>query len=469
MAYRHTKLAIICMVVFIILPLMFIHASKILITGETFFPVESAEVLNNPYMGWAPSAEGGPYDHAHRLVYVNVTWRELEPNKGEYAFEDFEKKYKFSYWREKNIHIIFRLNMDFPSKEKHLDIPDWLFEEIGGDGAWYDLDYGKGFSPNYSNPILISYHKSLMEALGQRYNDDAQIPIVALGSLGHWGEWHTKQDQPFPISFPSIEASDKYVEHYLQSFTNKYLVMRRPFSIAKKNKIGLYNDSFGDPVQTYDYFIKSIKNGYYDYMADMEQPAMPDYWKHAPSGGEIANPPGITCFEEDYIKTTLEQIRECHTSWLGPSCPAYYTVGSELQGSYNLMLRTMGYRLVLHSLKHNRRVDTGSTLSMEMLWQNKGVAPFYYPWPLEVSLADEGSDIIFKTILSEDIRSWLPGSKSVKASILIPSDLKPGNYIICVAILDPATGEPSIELAIDNKRSDGRYSLDQVIVAKKAD
>lgn len=469
MLYRYAKPIIILMVFLIISPLLMLHAARILITGETFYPSESADVLNNPYMGWAPSAEGGPYEHPHRLVYVNATWRELEPVKGEYTFEAFEKKYNFSYWRDKGINVIFRLNMDFPAKEVHMDIPDWLYDEIHGDGTWYDLDYGKGFSPNYSNPMLISYHQLLIEALASRYGNEPIISIIALGSIGHWGEWHTKQDQPTSIPFPTIEISDRYVDHYLKSFTGKYLVMRRPFSIAKENNIGLYNDSFGDPVQTFDYFINNIQKGYYDYLAGAEQPAMPDFWKYAPSGGEIANPPGMSCFEKEHINSTLKQIRDCHTSWLGPSCPAYYSIDSELQNNFDLMLNTMGYRFVLYSVKHPRKVEAGNTLPVKMVWKNKGVAPFYYPWPLELSLSDSNSNIVCSSILSEDIRSWLPGKRSVNASLEIPSGLSAGNYSLCIAILDPDTKKPAIDLAIGNKRTDGRYSLNQVIITKQTD
>lgn len=466
MLYKYAKVMILSMIFLVISPLLIIHATRILFVGDTFYPVELTSVLNNPYMGWAPSAEGGPYDQPHRLVYVNATWRELEPTKGEYGFEALEQKYKFRYWVEKEIDIIFRLNMDFPGKDRHLDIPDWLYAEIGEDGTWYESDYGKGFSPNYSNPTLISYHKRLIEALAARYTGIKPVPIIALGSIGHWGEWHTKQDQPFSIPFPGIEVSDQYISHYFQAFTNKHLVMRRPFRIAKDNKMGLYNDSFGNLVQTYDYFISNINNGYHDYLADITQPPMPDFWKYAPSGGEIANPPGMVCFEKDQINTTLKQIKDSHTSWLGPSCPAYDALGAELQDNYDLMLKTMGYRFVLHSAKHPRKVKAGNAFPIKMVWENKGVAPFYYAWPLELSLSDADSKIIYKATLPEDIRSWLPGKKEVEASLELPSDLKPGSYGICVAILDPDTGRPAIELAIGNRRPDSRYCLDQVIIVQ---
>jgi hypothetical protein len=39
-----------------------------------------------------------------------------------------------------------------------------------------------------------------------------------------------------------------------------------------------------------------------------------------------------------------------------------------------------------------------------------------------------------------------------------------GEYDLCVAILDPNTMEPGLELAIEGRRDDGRYKLDKMQV-----
>ncbi len=90
--------------------------------------------------------------------------------------------------------MIIRLVLDYPNKENSMQIPKWLYNEIGGDGTWYDISYGKGFSPNYENKTLIYYHEKLIKALGERYNSSSEIAFIELGSIGHWGEWHTYED-----------------------------------------------------------------------------------------------------------------------------------------------------------------------------------------------------------------------------------------------------------------------------------
>ena len=460
-----------CIKLFICLALMFSLLSTTIVQAETspsvttFTPTEIDSVLTNPYMGWAPWASGGPYSQPHSLVYINVTWRELEPTKGNYAFDAFERENKFSYWSANGKKIILRINMDYPESTSHKDIPDWLYNELSGDGTWYDIDWGKGFSPNYSNPKLIAYHRTLINALAARYNNDKRVPIIALGSLGQWGEFHTKKSSSFTIPFPKVAISDQYVQPYVDYFTNKMLIMRRPFQIAKSNGMGLFNDSFGSSSQTYDYFVDYINNGYTDYLTGEKHPAMPDYWKTAPSGGEIANYPGLTYLQDSTINTSLQMLRDSHTSWLGPCGPGSQPTGTSLQANFDKMLKTMGYRFVLQTVSHQSQAEPGSSLDVSMKWQNKGVAPFYYKWPLELSLSDSNGNIVAKSTTSEDIRTWLPGSKSVAHGLNIPSSLAAGTYNLCVGILDPDTGLPGINLAISGKRPDGRYTLSQINVA----
>ena len=432
---------------------------------KNYYPTETNDVLNNPYMGWVPWAYGGPYEQPHKLVYAGITWRELEPQKGLYDFTSFEKKNKFDYWRSQGVKINLRIILDYPQKNAHIDIPDWLYNEIKGDGTHYSVDWGKGFSPNYSNTKLIVYHKQLISTLANRYNNDPIVANIQLGSLGHWGEWHTKKDSSISIPFPTIAVTDQYVQHYIDGFTNKILAMRRPFKIARDNRLGLFNDSFGNLRQTYDYFLDFINNGYTDYLTGENHPPMPDFWKYAPSGGEFANAPGLVHFEEDRIASTLQQIKDSHTSWLGPSCPGTQPSGTQHQANFDKVLKTMGYRFVLKSVSHAGNAAAGDSIPVTMEWNNKGVAPFYYNWPLELSLSDSNGSIVAKMQCSSDIRKWLPGPVSITENFNIPANIANGVYTLCIAIIDPDTGKPGIDLAINNRRSDGRYRLDTIKVA----
>ena len=417
----------------------------------------------NPFMGFAPPAEGDSYKQAHSLVYANFTWKDLEAEKGVYDFDKIEEKYKFDYWRANNKRLIFRVVLDYPGAAGHMDIPDWLYDELKEDGHWYEHEWGSGFSPNYNNPKLINYHEKLIKALAKRYNQDPFIAFIELGSLGHWGEWHTLQQEGIDIPFPKLPIAETYVRHYTESFTDKILLMRRPHQIAIDNNMGLYNDMFGRKDHTIEEFNSWVTNGYTFWLTGEKNPPMNNAWKTAPIGGEFApTKEWGDYFSSSAISETMEQLQETHVSWLGPSSPAYYSPNGKYQRKINHLLKKIGYHFRLRKVEYKKSAEAGTDLSLNMEWENSGVAPFYFDWPLEVSLADRNGKIIYKKLASADIRDWLPGRHSVKESIPIPNDLKKEVYKINVSILDPELMKPAIHMEMKGERDDLRYTIGEI-------
>ena len=151
-----------CAIMFTFLALMPSSMAAVGKTKVAYSPKPINDVLHNPYMGLAPDARYVPYTQEHTLVYANITWREIEPEKGEYQFDQIEEELHFDKSAEKGITFIIRIIMDYPEEKSQMEIPDWLYEELDGDGDWYENGYGKGFSPNYGNRLLIDYHKKLI-------------------------------------------------------------------------------------------------------------------------------------------------------------------------------------------------------------------------------------------------------------------------------------------------------------------
>ncbi len=423
----------------------------------TYVPIESTRVLNNPYMGFAVDARTDEAEQPHRLAHANLLWSELEPEEGRYDWDAIESKYRFDLWRGRNVNLVIRVILDYPSDTKHMDIPEWLYEAIDGQGTWYDNDYGQGFSPDYRHPTLIEKHEKLIQALADRYNDDPLIAFVQLGSLGHWGEWHTRDEEPGRIDFPKRTVSSRYAEHYVRHFTNKPLLMRRPHEIARDAKMGLFNDAFGKRDATIDGFLDWYTNGYTNWLTQEPEPAMPDFWTTAPVGGEFADE--LRYVQDDAIDETIMQAKLTHVTWMGPNAPYREPVGGALQANIDRFLTTVGYRFVIAQETHEEEVEPGDTLHVRATVVNRGAAPFYFPWPLELSLADRAGAIRHSVRATEDIRAWLPGTREVSADIPIPESLPPGEYTILAAILDPISGLPGVELAIEGRRADGRYAL----------
>ncbi|MDP4143617.1 MAG: DUF4832 domain-containing protein [Bacillota bacterium] len=429
-------------------------------------PVESNKVLDNPLMGFAPDGRWIVTGQPYKLVFACITWKDIEPIKGQYDFSSIEKKYNLNYWHEHNVKIILRLVLDYPSTGKHKDIPDWLYEEINRNGTWYDNKYGKGFSPNYENPILLSYHEKLISTLGRKYNKSGDIAFVEIGSLGHWGELHTMQASEYTfIPFPKESIVNQYVKHYINSFPDKLLMMRRPFNISKVSNIGIFNDVMGNNYETYQ-LLSWVNLGYFNEYTKTEQAAMPEFWKTSPSGGEFAEGnAGVQYFTSSKINDTIHQAIKSHISWIGPNCPAKIS-DTALQENFNKFLKTIGYRFVLSEVSAPSTTNSNKAVLVTITVKNIGIAPFYYKWPVSIYLLYLDGKIISKTTLTEDIRNWLPGSHTFSTKISIPSAIKPGNYMLAISIDDPSTERPAVDFANYGRFPEGYFYLISIRVKK---
>lgn len=424
-------------------------------------------VFVNPYTGFAGWADNTETELEHSLVYANVTWKELEPKEGEFDFESFEKENNFDYWREAGKKIIIRPVLDYPEDEAHRDIPDWLYNKIGGRGTVYNNEYGRGFSPDYENSILVEYHRRFILALGERYNKDGFVAFIQMGSVGHWGEWHVNYDTGIK-KLPKSDVTEAYILAYVQAFPDKELLIRRPQYITGEYGIGLYNDVIGNKHET-ERWIGWFTDGYESQQTNETFPAMADFWKHAPSGGEFAeSESGVDKYlSGSYIESTLNLLKNSHTSWIGPNSPINHAVNGEATANAKKILRTIGYRFRVSKASFPGQANPGGTLTLDMTWQNDGIAPFYYRWPLEISVIDSAGKAVTSVVAKDDIRTWLPGETATVCEIPLPNDIPEGSYTLTAAILNPETGLPGIRLAQESERDDMRYEIESFNVRKK--
>lgn len=103
-------------------------------------------VYENPLMGYVNWARHPEEAQTGQLVYIDVTWAEWEPREGHFDIKGLEERNHIKRWKDEGRHAVLRFVCDMPGSEKHMDIPQWLYEKTA-DGIFYDTDYGKGYAP----------------------------------------------------------------------------------------------------------------------------------------------------------------------------------------------------------------------------------------------------------------------------------------------------------------------------------
>lgn len=204
--------------------------------------------------------------------------------------------------------------------------------------------------------------------------------------------------------------------------------------------------------------------------------ALGDRWKTQVIGGEITWGWGSLrlkglkglegCLADDFTRTlVIEQVRNLHCNHLGGVTWADFN-NEEFLEHLALVQKAMGYRYVLDKASYPERIDNGRKWKIDFSLVNTGSSPFYYSWPVEVALLDPQTHkkVWGDVIENVDIATWMPGEQwSVEENkyLVAPEKyeikgklsfdgLPDGEYIMALAILDPAGNVPSVRFANTN-------------------
>lgn len=399
-------------------------------------PKPALGALNNPLKGWCPYITADTtLTQPYSMAFVLASWRELEPKEGDYRFKEWEER----NWNSVNAtgkHIVFRVFIDHPNEPT--GIPQWLLDKGLKTTAY--SEHGGGRSPDYENAKMKKGMKRLIAELGRRYDKNPRVAFIQLGLLGFWGEWHTS---PHPKLFASAKTQELVIDAFHNAFPQKILMARNPIGYAgQQSWLGFHDDAFPADTEGSEAWM---------FLSAMRSAGRMDNWKSAVIGGEMVPDEASKWLGAKY-EVTKKAVEKAHFTWMGPYCPALEKTQPDSEFEYRSqeLVRKMGYEFILKEISHPEKVQQGKLMSIVISGLNQGVAPFYYRWPVELVLLDESDGLVKRMPLECDIRTWLPGSFTLKANITI--DAPAAHYKLGLGMVDPWTNAPAVAFANDLKR-----------------
>jgi hypothetical protein len=428
----------------------------------TVRPREIDDVLYNPGIGFTTMGnfDGDVPDHPKSTIaYFRWYWGAIEPKGGAYRWDIIDDTIEKAKAHGQ------RAALGIMPVNGRAGAPQW-YRDLGAKG--WDFSTGEGaisWMPDHNDPRYVEHMGRLVREFGKRYDGNPNIDHVDIRSLGRWGEWHFfgASDAPgFEDATP--ETRRLLVDMYLESFTKTPLIMLigpiDDLRYAVSKGTGWRADCLGD--------VKSGWNHMRDrYQQNMEAAGAGDTWKRA-----------LVTFESCWVMQhwadegwDIEFIFNEALRW---HCSIFNNKSSPVPTRWwsatEAFLKRMGYRFVLRSMTHPSQVEAGRALRVETEWDNIGVAPPYRKYVLAWQLTPVGRRL-GKTAVEDaahpiDVATWLPGKHDVSLDLAVPKDLTPGRYRLSLALLDPFTREPAVQLAIKGRDAQGWYNLTELEVGE---
>ncbi|HTL51666.1 MAG TPA: DUF4832 domain-containing protein, partial [Planctomycetota bacterium] len=432
------------LVFLLLLPSLFLSYSAAAKDKEVVETIPAIDdLLPNPFIGFITDV-ATLYEHPkipQTVAFCGITWAELEPVRGEYDFERFEKG-----WAEQlklGRKIAFRLKTADPWFEKPA-IPKWLIDK-GVAMRDYDIAGNKGQAPDWNNDQFLDAHDLLLQALGKRYDNDPRIAWVEIGTYGYWGEWQLAHNEALAAS---EDNKSRIYRAYLKYFPAKRKIVSFFDNNAMRNltaqNVGLRDNYLGSDEENKTFL---------DAFARIDPDLADTQYKTSLIGGEFSGgDEGAHATLTDRLDPTLAFIAKTHWSFIGPTGGTALMSDGPILEHAKTLAKKLGYRLRVSSFAHPEQVRIGDTFASHITIQNDGVAPFYDGWRISILMTSAEKEFCHEMKPNDpawDIRTWLPGERKLDLNVFYTRSEKfqPGLYTVWIAIIDPETGNPGVWLA----------------------
>jgi hypothetical protein len=327
---------------------------------------------DNPLKGFVPFAGDNNESFPHSMEWASFPLNRLMDGMSSFSF-DKGLEPKLNAIANRGHQVAMRVFMDNPGSPS--GIPGFLIN--AGVKTRRYKEHGGGVSPDYSDERLIKALESFIAAFGKRYDGDPRLAYVTVGLLGFWGEWHT---YPHEDWFAKPDVQNRILNAYSKAFKKTKLLMRYPMADGIKLPIGFHDDSFAhSTLPTIDWH----------FMAQINRTKTTERWRVAPIGGELR--PEVQSFIWKRPLPTNQKyedfdvcVKQTHCTWLiNQHVFSNELPFRELERATEAA-QSLGYELHVKAASLSK---VGNRLGVSVMIENRGVAPIYYDWPVELHLS----------------------------------------------------------------------------------
>ena len=408
--------------------------------------------VDNPLKGLVPYAADVRDRFPHSLEFNYIPLAALVTGPDQYDWAPLEKLLDATTSRGHQ--TIFRVHLEWPGKTNL--IPDFLIKNGLKLHHYVNTNTqpfppAKAETPDYADPNLRRVLQQFIAALGKKYDGDPRIGFISAGLLGTWGEWH---DYPRDDLFASQEVQDEVMNAYAAAFHVTPILLRYPAGAQHarlapnaQRPFGYHDDSFA--WATLDTGRKE-ESWFFQAAMKAAGPAALDKWKTHPIGGEIRPEAWGIVFDVAPGAKKVQDFHACvdatHVTWLMDSGLFQRKPDAERVQRARTEVRRMGYEF--HVPAVTLVPPTNATLAVQVEVENRGVAPFYYDWPVEIGLLDDNGRVLRSVTSAAKITGLLPGDQPrVWSEKLDLRNIKPGAYHLALRIPNPLPKGPPMRFA----------------------
>ena len=453
-------------------------------------PQNSDDVLVNPDMGlvmfhysnrqWAYGQlleRGDVLDWfpGTGCVYFRLPWCLLEPEEGRFRWDLIDSYAKPWIAAGKQIGLRVtcceaRFPYATPEWVKKSGARGWRFHQSKMEkifGRSPDENGPELWEPDYGDSVFLEKLEHFLKAMGRRYDGKTYVAFVDVGSIGMYGEGHTR------VYHESMKSEGRDPE---AAFFRHYELYRKYFPnttvLCIDDQAGGGWNPHPDPALMVH--ARRMGFGFRDDSILVSPP--PNSWKHANWAKLFAGNAPVFIEHEHYSLSCLrgawsddllmQSIEDNQATWL--SIHGWPNEIYERSGeTFKRAARRIGYRFELRRVEYPDQVNVGERFVIRSSWVNVGVARCYKGATLCWTLVDDQGRVVWSVTDDDyDFASALPKLNGQEHPVRLATEMEVGsageipqfNDGVWIATLAAAVGNFTNERRIPTI-GEGKYNL----------